>query len=190
MIDINLLAPRSGRLAGPSGGTRFAIAAMTVLVALLTVEAVRLENRAKFLRRQVTEVARETDALRPIARQVDELEQTRTRLQQRRAFLQQLPAAQLRLSEGLERIRTFIPGDVWLVALTASGPRLVVDGFTFSYGSVARFMDDLVGSTRFRNVDLISTQKDRIGEREVVKFQIAGDLVTGPISTGPTGDGR
>ena len=30
------------------------------------------------------------------------------------------------------------------------------------------------------NVDLTSTTKDKVGEREVVKFQVTGELISGP----------
>ena len=61
-------------------------------------------------------------------------------------------------------------------------PLPTLERYTFTFKSVARFMVALKDSDRFRNIDLTSTQKEKIGERDVVKFQVTGELV--PMSAG------
>ncbi|HYM91562.1 MAG TPA: PilN domain-containing protein, partial [bacterium] len=140
-----------------------------------------LGDRASSVRAQLIGVQKKLDALGPIDAQVKQLEQTVAVLQARQAALKQLLTNQLPASESLEAIKTVIPRDVWLVNVsTQGGHNVLFDGSTFSYKSVARFMVALRDSERFRNIDLTSTQKDRVGQREVVKFSVTGELVTGP----------
>jgi Tfp pilus assembly protein PilN len=64
------------------------------------------------------------------------------------------------------------------------GSDVTLEGYTFSYPSVARFMVELEGSGSVRHVDLAMSQRDTVAEREVVKFRITGDLVvTRPVTS-------
>jgi Tfp pilus assembly protein PilN len=185
MITINLLAPARRRRPGPAPGTLVAVGGSAVVVAGLIVASVFLVGRVAQLHRDLDTTTRQIAALRPVAQQVEELNRTADRLRQRQAILQQLLTVQLPLSEALEAVRAVIPRDVWLTAVTTSGKtRVTFDGYTFSYRSVAQFMVELKDSQRFHNVDLASTQKDAIDEKDVVRFQIIGDLDTGhPVTS-------
>ena len=183
MITINLLAPGRRRPVGPAPGTMLAFLATAAVVGLLIMVTIFLGTKAGSLHRQLNDVNKKMEALRPIAQEVERLEQTLRRLQDRQTVLRTLLSRQLPATDSLRALRTVIPQDVWLIDLATSGARGVVfDGYTFTFKSVARFMVALKDSDRFRNIDLTSTQKEKIGERDVVKFQVTGELV--PMSAG------
>ena len=183
MITINLLAPGRRRPIGPAPGVMLAFLATAAVVGLLIVVTIFLGTRAGALHRQLNDVNKKMEALRPIAQEVERLEQTLRRLQDRQTVLRTLLSRQLPATDSLRALRTVIPQDVWLIDLATSGAcGVTFDGYTFTYRSVARFMVALKDSDRFRNIDLTSTQKEKIGERDVVKFQVTGELV--PMSAG------
>lgn len=185
MININLLAPGRRRPAGPSRETLIAAVSVGAIVLVLIVATVVLNNRAASLHRQLADVNRQLAVLRPVALQVQAIERTLSSLETRQAELKRLLGKQLPASQSLQAIKTVIPTDVWLVTMsTQAGHNVVFDGFTFTYKSVARFMVALRDSARFQNVDLASTAKDKVGEREVVKFQITGELAGTPPKSG------
>ncbi len=182
MITINLLAPGRRRAAGPAPGTVAAIGSIALIVLILAVVGLYMGNRVASLHGQLRDVNKQLDALRPVALEVQRLDQMVKGLETRQAALKDLLGRQLPASQSLEAIKSVIPRDVWLVNVTTqqTGHNILFDGYTFTYKSVARFMVALRESERFRNVDLTSTQKDKVGEREVVKFQVTGELVSGP----------
>jgi Tfp pilus assembly protein PilN len=182
MITINLLAPGKRRAAGPTPGMIAAIGGLAVLIVLLAVVSLYLGSRVSSLHAQLTNVNKQLDALRPIAQEVQRLDGIVRSLEDRQARLKTLLAVQLPASQSLDAIKSVIPSDVWLVNVTTQGAghNVLFDGYTFTYKSVARFMVALRDTDRFRNVDLTSTTKDKVGDREVVKFQVTGELIPGP----------
>ena len=182
MITINLLAPGKRRPAGPTPGTVAAIGGVVALVVILAAFSLYLGSRVSSLHGQLTNVNKQLDTLRPVAQEVQRLDTLVRNLEDRQTRLKMLLAMQLPASSSLEAIKAVIPSDVWLVNVTTQGGghNVLFDGYTFTYKSVARFMLALRDTDRFRNVDLTSTSKDRVGERDVVKFQITGELITGP----------
>lgn len=194
MITINLLTPgKRRRAAGPKAPTSILPVLVIVGVALLLVfYGASLYSTAGRLQRQLADLNTEVQKLRPVADQVHQLEAEQRALGQHLGVLQQLLNNQLPAYEALEAMRAVIPRDVWLIGMTTSGTRGVVfEGFTFSYKSVARFMVDLADSEKFRNVDLTSTQKDHVLDRDVIKFQITGDLsIQRPPVSSKVGDGQ
>ncbi len=189
MININLLAPGRRRAAGPTRDVYIGGGSIAAIVLVLIVFSVVMSNRLAWLRREQAEVDRQLAALRPVALQVQALDQKLASLETRQGQLQRLLARQLPASQSLQAIKTVIPSDVWLVTVsTQAGHNVLFDGYTFTYKSVARFMVALRDSERFQNVDLTSTTKDRVGEREVVKFQITGELAGTSKSGAVPGD--
>lgn len=186
MIKINLLAPGRRRAAGPAPGTLLAIGSIAVIVLVLGVVGVYLGSRVASLHGQLNATNKELETLRPIALEVQRLDAMVRSLEVRQAELKRLLGMQLPASQSLEAIKNVIPRDVWLVNVTTQqqGHSVLFDGYTFTYKAVARFMVALRDSERFRNIDLTSTQKDKVGEREVVKFQITTELIGGPAKSG------
>jgi Tfp pilus assembly protein PilN len=185
MITINLLAPGKRRPPAPTPGTALAVGSLLAMAVVFGIVTVILSSRGVMLHRQVASVNRELDSLRPVAQEVSRLEALVRNLEQRQNALRTLLATQLPASQSLDAIKAVIPSDVWLVNVTTqqSGRNVLFDGYTFSYRSVARFMIALRDSDRFRNIDLTSTGKDKVGDREVVKFQVTGELVPGAAKT-------
>jgi len=155
---------------------------MAALIVILAAFSLYLGSRAASLHNQLNNVNKQLDTLRPVAQEVQRLDTIVRNLEDRQTRLKALLAMQLPASQSLEAIKSVIPSDVWLVNVSTQGGghNVLFDGYTFTFKSVARFMIALRDTDRFRNVDLTSTSKDRLGEREVVKFQITGELIAGP----------
>jgi Tfp pilus assembly protein PilN len=182
MITINLLAPGKRRAAGPTPAMVAGIGGLAVLIVLLAAVSLYLGNRVSSLHAQLNTVNKQLDTLRPVAQEVQRLDGIVRNLEDRQARLKTLLAMQLPASQSLDAIKSVIPSDVWLVnvATQGGGHSVLFDGYTFTYKSVARFMVALRDTDRFRNVDLTSTTKDKVGDREVVKFQVTSELISGP----------
>jgi Tfp pilus assembly protein PilN len=185
MITINLLASERRRKPGiVAGGNGPWVVAAVVLAGVLVAWSIALAHRTAQLQAQMTDIARQEAALRPVALQVQQLQQTAAALQGRQAALRQLVTLQMPAAESLQTIQAVIPSDVWLTTMAATNTNQVTfDGYAFSYPEVARFMVQLGGSTSFQNVDLTSSEKDSIGGRDVVKFEVTGTLGARPITS-------
>jgi Tfp pilus assembly protein PilN len=192
MITINLLAPSRRRLPEKNVVGLAAVVATSALVIFLLIWSVALTKQTRQMQDSYDKVSKQVEALAPIARQVQDLDAMAGALRSRQAVLQQLLATQVPVSEALETISGVVPHDVWLIDVqSSSGSRdLILDGYTFSYKSVARFMLDLASSPQLDNIDLRSTQRDTIGDHPVIKFQITGDISSAFPAAATPGDGR
>ena len=187
MFTINLLAsPGPRRRTDVRRLTVRAAVAAIVLVVLAAWGAV-LTVHLNHLRRDLAKATQEAAQLRPTAQQVQELRRSAERMRTRRGRLQQLLATQMPASQFLETIRSMVPHDVWLTSVTAGTSDVTVEGYTFSYPSVARFMVELGGSGSIRNIDLATSQRETVADSEVLKFRITGDLVAVPTVTSQQG---
>ncbi len=185
MITINLLASERRRGAAiTAGGNVPWLVAAVVLVGILAAWSAVLIHRTAQLQASIADVVRQETALRPVAQQVQQLQQTATYLQGRQAVLTQLLSTQMPAAESLQTIQSVIPSDVWLTTMaTTNANQVTFDGYAFSYPEVARFMVQLGGSNAFQDVDLTSGDKDMIGDRDVVRFEVTGTLQARPVTT-------
>lgn len=177
MFTINLLAPPG--LRRPVGVHRRTarVAVVAIVVVALAVWGVVLRAHVDHLRSDLAKGAQEMAQLRSMAQQIQDLKRNAERMRTRRVMLQQLLATQMPASRVLETIRSVVPHDVWLTSVTAGTSDVAVEGYTFSYPSVARFMVELGESGGVRNIDLVMSQRETVAESEVLKFRITGDLV-------------
>jgi Tfp pilus assembly protein PilN len=183
---INLLAPAGPRRRVKASPLTVGAVAIAVVVAGLAVWSYLLIAHVNQLRRDLATATQAAAQLRPIARHVHELTQDADRLRMRQALLQQILAPQVRASHILETIQSLIPRDVWLTSLTV-GSDAAFEGYTLSYPSVASFMVELERSGSVRHVDLATSQRETVVDREVVKFRITGEIVAAPPVTSQNG---
>ncbi len=182
MIHINLL-PRIPRRRLP--GRRFLEAGLplVVLAAALLVSIFVL-NRNAGLERDLAKTNKEIEDLRPTVARVLQLDQQIAVMRDKEKVIvsllnQQLPAASI-----LNDFRLLIPKDVWATSLSVPEPSAInVEGLALNYYAVAQLMDNLAAGQFFRVVDLTLVQLDRVGPREVVKFQITARIQK-PQATG------
>jgi Tfp pilus assembly protein PilN len=186
MLEINLLAPvrRRRRLNAPLLITS-AVTVSMALVTGLSVWSYDLLARVNRLHHELITASKEVTPLRGSARRVEELSHTAERMRLRQAFLQQLQTPQVPASEVLETIRSVIPRDVQLTSLTVGTSDVTLEGFAFSYPLIARFMTGLEHSGSLRRIALSMSQSGLVADRDVVKFQITGDLTGTPPVTSP-----
>ena len=183
MFTINLLASPGPRR--PTDVRRLTARAAVIAIAIvaLAVWGAVLIAHVNHLRRDLAKATQEAAQLRPIAQQVQELKRTAERVRTRRGLLQQLLATQMPASQFLEAVRAVVPHDVWLTSVTAGTSDVTLEGYTFSYPSVARFMVALGESGNIRNIDLATSQRETVADSEVLKFRITGDLIVLPSVT-------
>ena len=187
MFTINLLASPGPRR--PTDVRRLTARAAVIAIAIvaLAVWGAVLIAHVNHLRRDPAKATQEAAQLRPIAQQVQELKRTAERVRTRRGLLQQLLATQMPASQFLETVRSVVPPDVWLTSVTAGTSDVTLEGYTFSYPSVARFMVALGESGSIRNIDLATSQRETVADSDVLKFRITGDLVGLPSVTSRQG---
>ncbi|MGH2625928.1 MAG: PilN domain-containing protein [Anaerolineales bacterium] len=176
MIRINLLprAPRR-RIAGLPL-LEIGLPLLAFLVVLFWWVA--LNNQINGIERQIVATDQQITELQPQVARVQELKRLIDEAKRKEELLDQLLATQLPASAILANIRVLIPKDVWLSTLGVPDARsFTLDGFALSYVAVARLMDNLESARIFEGLDLTTAERERIGDREVVKYQVTGRLV-------------
>lgn len=176
-IRINLLAPER-KVRRPPNVLAIGLLVLAVLVAALGAWTVSLQNRVARLRGEVATVQADVDRLRPQAAEVERLRARLAAVERREKLLQELFAGQIPAAEAVNELAAVIPQDSWITEFAVQGGRTVqVAGTTTASNvSLARFMVNLENSTFFRNVDLSVSERQRIGDREVVRFSLTAEL--------------
>jgi len=182
LIRINLL-PRVPRRRLP--GRRFLEIGLPVAVAVvLVVAAVWMNQRNAGVAADVASANREIAELQPQVDHVLELDRRIKAMREKEAVIvdllkQQLPAASI-----LNEFRLLIPKDAWVTSLSVPEPSsLNIEGMAMTYYAVAQLMDNLGTGRLFREVDLTVVQLERIGTRDVVRFQVTA-RIDRPQATG------
>lgn len=175
MIHINLL-PRVPRRRLP--GRQFLdVGLPLVVLALAVIASFVLLSQNAGLDQDLAKTKGEIDALKPTVARVLQLDQQIGVMRDKEKVIlsllnQQLPAASI-----LNDFRLLIPKEVWTTSLSVPEPSaLNVEGLALNYYAVAQLMDNLASGRLFRLVDLTLVQLDRVGPREVVKFQITARI--------------
>lgn len=182
MIRINLL-PRVPRRRLPSRRV-IEIGLPLAVAVVLVVATVWMNLRNAGVAADVAAVNREIAELQPQVDRVLELERRIKAMREKESVIvdllkQQLPAASI-----LNEFRLLIPKDVWVTSLSVPEPSsLSIEGMAMSYYAVAQLMENLSIGRLFREVDLTVVQLERVGTRDVVKFQVTARIER-PQATG------
>ena len=172
-LDFNLLAaPRPRRRLD----VLMALGVTTVLILALCGWTYALTQHLSRLRADVALITHDVSGVRLTAQHVRQLSQEVDRLRPRVAALQQADAAQVRVSQLLELVRSALPADIWLTGVSARPGDVTLDGYTASYPSIARLMIMLESSGALRHVRLLTSQTELLMQQPVVKFRVTADL--------------
>ncbi len=175
MIHINLL-PRVPRRRLP-GRQFLEVGLPLVVVVLAVVASFVLFSRNDGLERRLADTNKEIADLQPTVARVLELDRQIAVMRDKEKVIASLLNQQLPAASVLNDFRLLIPKEVWTTSLSVPEPSsLNVEGLALNYYAVAKLMDNLAAGQMFRLVDLTLVQLDRIGPREVVKFQITARL--------------
>ncbi len=186
MIRISLL-PRVPRRRLP-GRRVFEIGLPVAVAVILLLAAVWMNQRNAGVAAEVAAANREIAEIKPQVDRVLELDRLIKAMRDKEAVIvdllkQQLPAASI-----MNEFRLLIPRDVWVTSLSVPEPTsLNIEGMAMTYYAVAQLMDNLGTGQLFRGVDLTVVQLERIGTRDVVRFQVTARIER-PQASG--GDGR
>jgi Tfp pilus assembly protein PilN len=182
LIRINLL-PRVTRRRLP-GRQFLEIGFPLVVLAVVVVAAIYLFSRNAGVDRDLADTNKQIAGLQPAVARVLELDKQIAVMRDKEKVIATLLGQQLPASSILNEFRLLIPKDVWVTSLSVPDPAsLNVEGLALDYHAVAQFMDNLKTGQLFRLVDLSVVQLDRIGQKEVVKFQITAHIEK-PQATG------
>ncbi len=190
-IRINLLAPERRRVRRPPGVLVVGLVLVAALVVVLAVWTASLQNRIAALRNEVATVQADVDRLRPQAAEVERMRAQLAAVERREKLLQELFAGQVPAAEAIGELAAAIPQDSWITEFAVQGGRTVqLAGVTTASNlSLAAFMVNLERSEFFRNVDLSVSERQRIGEREVVRFNLTAELEGKAPAAQPTPPG-
>ncbi len=190
-IRINLLAPERRRARRRPSVLVVGLVLLVALVVVLAVWTAQLQGRVAALRGEVAAVQADVDRLRPQAAEVERMRAQLAAVERRESLLRQLFAGQIPAAETINELAALIPRDSWLTEFAVQGGRTVqlAGVTTASNVSLAAFMVNLERSTFFRNVDLSVSERQRIGDREVVRFNLTAELETAPAPQAPAPGG-
>lgn len=184
MLNINLL-PSSQRPAIVIFDRTLAIGLTLIALELLGLMAFSIyENRIiTDLNNQYADLSQKVIAERQAVKEVDDLRDQATQLQQKAELLERIKESPTQLAEILTDLRNQDPRGLWYTNLNVShagaGGGVTIQGKTSSYRDVADLMLNLDASRLFGNSTLTSaTQQVTNGQTQAggVSFTLSGDL--------------
>lgn len=181
MIRINLLPKEervsTRRIAVPKLGTMAPVAVLAAVVAIVGATAALEQAKVSTLDRDVTELREEVRAIQPQVDRVKRLTAQREELERRLDVIRQLDEGRFLSVRVMDDASRQVPSYLWITALTQQGAsRISLTGVTFSNLIVADFMMRLERSPMFADVDLTTTYRGEIDEREVVEFSVTAQI--------------
>jgi type IV pilus assembly protein PilN len=197
MIRINLL-PQEDRhvrrkLKLPRVSATVPYVAAALVLAMTVVATSLQEIRERRLRNEIEATREEVRKLQPAIDKIDRLTEEREALNRRLAVIRELDRERFVRVRMLDDLSREVPKHMWLTSLAeADSAHLSISGVTFSNLIVADLMTRLDRQPLFEGVDLLSTEKGLIDERDVVKFQITSRMHPGAVSEdgGPAAGGE
>lgn len=183
MIRINLL-PRIPRRRLPSRRV-FEVGLPLAVALVLVVATVWMNQRNAGVEADVAAANKEIAELQPQVDRVLELDRQIKAMRDKESVIvdllkQQLPAASI-----LNEFRLLIPRDAWVTSLSVPEPTaLNIEGMAMTYYAVAQLMDNLGTGRLFREVDLTVVQLERVGTRDVVRFQVTARIERPQVAGG------
>ncbi len=178
MIRVNLL-PRVGRttasrdwqsMAGGAGAA-FLVVAMLYMWWSVSGQARTLEGR-------IITMQAEIKKLESVAQKVDQYKADKKKLEERLKVIQRLLASQSVPVHLLQALNDELPDEVWLNAVTKTGGRLVIRGYSFTDFGIANFMTRLgQAAPLFTNVELVVSEQAEVQKVPLKKFEIVCRVV-------------
>jgi Tfp pilus assembly protein PilN len=129
------------------------------------------------LQADLKELEAKIEGLTPVLRQAEEMQKEIDSLTPRVQFIQSLRQG-VRYWQGISlEIQRLLPSDCWLDSLSFSplqtgAIQIQVNGKALSYSSVGNFVLRLQSTNRYKTIELKSASLAKIGEREIVQFQL------------------
>jgi len=175
LIRINLL-PKAPRRRVPGRAlldVGLPVAALVIAVLLWAV----LAGQNAALNRDIQAADREIAELRPTVERVIELDRQIASMRERERLVADLLKQQLPAASILNEIRLLVPKEVWVLSMSVPEPTaLNMEGLAMNYYAVARLMENLSTGQLFREVDLNVVQTEKVGQSEVVRYQITARI--------------
>lgn len=185
MIRINLLSQereRGRRRPAFQLAQRLTIACSLILVATglgigwwywsLTKQSDRLDE-------QIAEAQRETQVLRTLIQQMEQLERRRAEIQRRVELIEELRRGQSGPVHLLDQISRSLPDMLWLTEIKQQGNVLTISGRCMAMTAVSDFVTNLEASGYFKSVEMGETlvETGPAGAAELIRFSVKAPFV-------------
>jgi len=134
----------------------------------LTKQSARLDE-------QIAEAQRETQVLRTLIQQVEQLERRRAELQQRVELIELLRRGQSEPVHLLDQISRSLPDMLWLTEIKQQGNTLTISGRCTALTALSDFVTNLEASGYFRRpVEILDSQVEpaQPGAAELIKVSV------------------
>jgi Tfp pilus assembly protein PilN len=176
-ILINLVAERKRRERLIEKRGRQMIWACVFLFASIFLYFLYSSIRIYALQGDLKEIEAKIGRFEPLLRRAEELQKEIDSLNPRIQFIQSLRQGIFYLQGISLEIQRLLPSDCWLDSLSFSplqtgAIQIQINGKALSYSSVGNFLLRLQSTNRYQNADLKSASLAKIGERDVVQYQI------------------
>ncbi len=181
MIRINLLPkeeiPRTRTIKMPEIDTFVpVIAAAAVVLLCVGMSVVQGRSLAK-LDGEVTELRSESQQLAPQIARIKQLQREREQLDKRLDVITALDSERYFRVHLMSELARRIPENTWLNRVEEVSPgRYEVEGMTFSNFLVADFLRNLDESEYYHSMDLVSIERGKIDQVDILKFTIGADV--------------
>ena len=169
MIRVNLLPPDNQGVSEIKFNPSYAEAGVAgvLIVSLLPFSWVQISRR-KHLQDDIALVQNDLERYKPIVAEVEQLEQAKSQLDQRKSIIQKLESERLRYPFFMEDFLKLVPNNVWLTSLTTALPP---DGNSMTVGM------DVIALDHYAVADMVSNLETS---------QIFSDIDVGPITLIPS----
>jgi len=180
MIRINLLPLETLQVSERKLNPSYVIGGVAsfLVVFLLPISWVQISRR-KHLNEEVTSVQSELERYKPIVAQVEQLEQAKKQLEQRKSVIQTLQSERLRYPYFMEDFLKLLPNNVWLTSLTTTLPpdnasiTVGMDVIALDHYAVADMVSNLETSQIFSDVDVGAITLSQNGLNQSIAFHIS-----------------
>lgn len=190
MIRVNLL-PQEERVAEPKLSmqvprARIWVSAVVVAAVLLPIGGIYLMQRVKIasLKADIQAAEVEHRRLQPQIDRINQLMAQREQLNERLSIIQTLNGGRFETVELVDEISQLVPDYLWFTKVNESRPgELELVGHTFSNLMVAELMRRMEASSRFREITIVQSEKEKTvsarnpNGQPVLEFTLAAKVV-------------
>jgi len=176
MIRINLLARKvSKKKAGAIQHLALGGAVLAVLLAIAAWQWFALNGELAAVNRNIAEAQAKKDALKNVNEEKTKFENEKAELESKIGIITKLQKERGTPVHLLDELTRVIDGNapVWLDGYAFSSTGITLSGFSLSNEAIRPLVEGLEASPYYAGVDLKSSVKQRLGEREVFRFEIA-----------------